>query len=87
MYLMEFFACFIDFSLTALFIIFHSSNNKPKKKKKLLSHVDPRTLQDENSETVWNELTYFKKQSKNLSVEKYVRNYCNPVIYVHYTHI
>ena len=41
-----------------------------KKKKKSLKRADPRSLRQEDSESVWNELTFFKTKAKNLSVEK-----------------
>ena len=42
-----------------------------------MNRVDPKSLRKEDSDTVWNELTHFKTQSKNLSVEKYVANIMN----------
>ncbi|XP_059154093.1 centlein-like [Physella acuta] len=42
--------------------------SKPKAKK--IKRADPRSLQKENSDAVWNELTYFKNENRSLQVDK-----------------
>ncbi|KAK7115660.1 hypothetical protein V1264_001490 [Littorina saxatilis] len=39
-------------------------------KKKKVQRSDPRQLRRENSDAVWNELSYFKTQNRNLEVER-----------------
>ncbi|XP_064619642.1 centlein-like [Lineus longissimus] len=41
----------------------------PKKKKKLM-RPEPKSLQKEDTDTVWNELTHFKNENRNLMVER-----------------
>ncbi|CAH1796316.1 unnamed protein product [Owenia fusiformis] len=41
-----------------------------KRKKAKLSRSTPKDLQNEDTDTVWNELTYFKQENKNLQVER-----------------
>ncbi|XP_070542626.1 centlein-like isoform X2 [Ptychodera flava] len=41
-----------------------------KKKRKKMHRSDPRSLQQEDSDTVWNELTYFKGQNRNLLMDR-----------------
>ena len=48
-------------------------SNRKKKKRTQLRRSDPKSLQKEDSDTVWNELTYFKKENKNLMVERFVK--------------
>ena len=43
-----------------------------RKKKVKLRRSDPKSLQQEDSDTVWNELAYHRRENKNLMVEKYV---------------
>uniref|UniRef100_A0A2C9L6W6 Centlein n=1 Tax=Biomphalaria glabrata TaxID=6526 RepID=A0A2C9L6W6_BIOGL len=42
------------------------SKSKPKK----IKRADPRSLQKENSDEVWNELTFFKTENRSLHIEK-----------------
>ena len=44
--------------------------SRPVKKKKKLKRSNPKALQKEDSDAVWNELAYFKTEHKNLFVEK-----------------
>ncbi|XP_012937407.1 centlein [Aplysia californica] len=44
--------------------------NKPKGKKPKPKRADPRSLQKENSDQVWNELSFFKTENRSLHVDK-----------------
>jgi hypothetical protein len=46
--------------------------NMYRKRKKPPQRSDPRHLQKEDSDAVWNELAYFKAQNRKLEVERYV---------------
>ncbi len=41
-------------------------------KKSKLRKASPKSLQQEDSDAVWNELAYYKKQHKNLTIDKWV---------------
>ena len=49
-----------------------SELNVFSRKKKKPQRSDPRQLQRENSDAVWNELSYFKAQHRKLEVERSV---------------
>ena len=54
--------------LKDLFLIF-----RPRKLKKTkLRKASPKSLQQEDSDAVWNELAYYKKHHKNLTIDKSV---------------
>ncbi len=44
--------------------------NSSRQKRRRLRRVDPRLLQKEDSDAVWNELAFFRNENRNLSVEK-----------------
>ena len=48
-----------------IFSISKAKGRKPRPKR-----ADPRSLQKENSDQVWNELSYFKTENRTLYVDK-----------------
>nr|XP_006811712.1 PREDICTED: centlein-like [Saccoglossus kowalevskii] len=48
----------------------YEEENSGRKKKKKMHRSDPRKLQQEDSDSVWNELAYFKGHNRNLLMER-----------------
>ena len=53
-------------------VLFISRPRPKKASKKKLRRSPPKALQNEDSDKVWNELSFYRRQAKNYEVEKCV---------------
>ena len=63
------FGMFGKFNTLKLHLFNFLFHRTPKAKKP--KRADPRSLQKENSDQVWNELSFFKAENRTLQVDKY----------------